>query len=158
MWLLVSLSSIMSYLCQGYYALSLALEMGILPIAIGGSSWFTIMLASRFGEDPTTHTYMYALESMGIDMSMNWHTAYVWLANDFTFIGVPIFLFLVGRYFAIVWQDCINRRNDFAFIVMPMFVLMVFYLFANNQVFSSMFITFVIWFIIYLLSRFIKNV
>lgn len=152
-WLYFSLASVTSYLCQGYYALGLSLEMGILPLASGGSSWFTIMLANRFGSDPTPYTYMAKLEAYGIDMKINWHSAYVWLANDLSFIGVPIFIFIVGYLFARFWKESLYGGNDIAFICMPLFAMMVLYLYANNQVFSFSFIPFFFWFILYYITR-----
>ena len=153
LWLVFSLISISSYLCQGYYALALGLDLGILPAAFGGSSWFTIMLATRLGMDPTKDTYMYILQQYGIDMSVNWHTAYVWLANDFTFIGVPIVVFWVGYFLAKTWLDCLCNKNDLAYVVMPFFVLMVFYFFANNQVMSFSFIPFFVSLVTYIIPK-----
>ena len=144
---------ICSYLTQGYYALSKGLELGILPISFLGSSWFTISIAKKFSYDPTETTYMYMLQSEGIDMSINWHSIYLWLANDFTFIGVPIIIFLIGYFFAQSWMDAIKGSNILSYPVLALFSTMIFYFFANNQVFSFSFIPFVFWFSAYQISR-----
>lgn len=152
-WLLLGLSSINSYLCQGYYALSEGLKMGILPITFGGSNWFTINLLKGYNADPTMGTYMYQLQKLGIDMSINWHTAYLWFANDVTFLGVPIIIFIIGHFLGKTWKNCLLGRNDLAIVMMGYFTQMVFYLFANNQVLSFSFVSFTLLFIIYLITK-----
>lgn len=146
----VAFSLMVNYLCQGYFALSKGLSMGILTPAVMGSSWFTIAIAKKFDYDPTPFTYTKLLEADGIDMSVNWHTLYLWLANDFTFIGVPFIMLLIGYYFAKTWCDCLAKSNPLAYPLMALFVIMVFYAFANNQVFSFSFIPFLFWFIFYI--------
>lgn len=152
-WLIFPLFSITSYLCQGYYALSLSLSMGILKPAVLGSSWFTMVIARKFGYDPLPDTYMAALEPMGLDPGMNWHSIYVWLANDVTFIGVPILIYLIGYFYSTTWADCIYGKNDTAIPIFALFLIMVFYFYANNQVLSFSFMPFVVWFLIYLITR-----
>lgn len=152
-YLTIAFMMICSYLTQGYYALSKGLELGILPISFLGSSWFTISIAKKFSYDPTETTYMYMLQSEGIDMSINWHSIYLWLANDFTFIGVPIIIFLIGYFFAQSWMDAIKGSNILSYPVLALFSTMIFYFFANNQVLSFSFIPFVFWFSAYQISR-----
>lgn len=152
-WLLVSLYNIDSYLCQGYYALSLGLSIGVISPTIMGMSWFTMVIANKFGYDPMPGTYMTLLETYGIDSKMNWHTIYLWLANDFTFIGVPFVIFFIGYFFAKTWCDCISRKNDYAIPIFSLFLIMVFYFYANNQVLSFSLIAFVFWFLVYMLSK-----
>lgn len=152
-WLIVSLSSITGYLCQGYYALSIALSQGIITPTFLGMSLFTMVIATKFGLNPMPDTYMALIEPYGIDPLGNWHTIYVWLANDFTFIGVPFIIFLIGMMLARTWYDCIKGENDLAIPLFSLFLIMVFYFFANNQVLSFSFMPFVTWWLLYHLSR-----
>lgn len=153
-WLAYSLRSITSYLCQGYYALAKGLEIGIKDIAMFGDSWVSIYYSKKlFGFDPTPMTYMASLEPLGIDMRVNWHTMYLWLANQYTFIGVPFIVYIIGYFFAQSWNDTVFGHNGFSVIVLSFFIVMVFYMFANNQVFSDSAISFWVWFIIYQVSR-----
>jgi len=150
------LSEITSYLCQGYQALSYSLSnIGIMPMTIGGSSMITwLWMARFFGYDPVPDTYQFILErDYGIDMYQSWHSIYVWLANDFTFIGVPIVIFVIGYFFAKVWMDCVNKSNPFAYPVFAYLLIMVFYFFANNQVLSFNLESFTGCSIVYLLCR-----
>ena len=151
-WLLVSLYNIDSYLCQGYYALSIGLSIGIISPTFLGMSWFTMVIANKFGYDPMPGTYMTLLEQYGIDAKINWHTIYLWLANDFTFIGVPFVIFIIGYFFAKTWCDSIHGKNDCAIPIFSLFLIMVFYFYANNQVLSFSLIAFFFWFVVYILS------
>lgn len=141
----ISLYSIESYLCQGYYALAKALSLDDFCFTYGlGSSWFQVNLVEKFGYNVIPDTYLYALEQkFGIDHAGNWHTIYVWLANDFTFFGVPFVVYYIGKYFAKSWIETILNRDFFAPVVFSLFSLMIFYFFANNQVLSFSFIPFV---------------
>lgn len=152
-WALFSLCSIESYLCQGYYALSKGLEIGVKPLTFGGSGWFTIMLMRKIGYDPEPYTYMASLESFGIDRSVNWHTMYLWLANDVSFFGVPFLVFIIGFLFARSWLDVVEERNQASYPFFALMLIMVFYFYANNQVLSFSFMPFVFWLIFYLFTR-----
>ena len=153
-----AIAFVTSYLCQGYYALALSLEIGILPLAPMGMSWFTIALAKKFDYDPTSDTYMHLLESNhNIDMSINWHSIYVWLANDFSFLGVPIVIYFVGYFLAQTWCDSVVGKNVWAFPIMTLFVIMSMYFFANNQVLSFSFIPLIVCFCIYQMSRSLRS-
>ena len=152
-WLLYSLCSIESYLCQGYYALSKGLEIGIRPVTFGGSGWFTIMLMRKIGYDPEPGIYMVPLEQFGIDRHINWHSIYLWFANDVTFVGVPIIIFLIGYLFAISWQDVLYGRNQAALPFFALMLIMVFYFYANNQVMSFSFVPLVFWSLFYFITR-----
>lgn len=150
---IIPLSYLTSYLCQGYEALSHALDIGILPLNPMGISWFTIQVAENFGYDVSQNTYMYIIESnTGFGMSMNWHTAYVWLANGLSFIGVPFFIFYIGFLLARTWQDGISGKDIFAIPLNSLLILMVFYLFANNQILSFSFIPFLFFFSMYIIN------
>ena len=149
-WLTFSLCSIDSYLCQGYYALSKALEIGIQPIVPFGDSWVAMYYSEKFfGYDPLPHTYMAALVKFDIDPRINWHTMYVWLANQYTFIGVPFVIYWVGYSLAVTWKDALNGKNDIVFPLLAYFLVMCFYMFANNQVFSDAATSFWIWYFLY---------
>lgn len=151
-----ALSEITSYLCQGYQALIYSLsDIGIIPITFGGSNMIFWLWADRFfGYDPVPDTYQFILErDYGIDMYQSWHSIYVWIANDFTFIGVPIIIFFIGYIFAKVWIDCVNKNNPFAYPVFAYLLIMVFYFFANNQVLSFNLESFTGCCLIYLICR-----
>ncbi len=136
--IVVGLSEITSYLSGGYQLLSLGLDEGIITPTFMGMSLSTANYANRFlGYDPLPGTYMQLIQDKyGYDKYEYWHTMYLWLANDFSFILVPLIIFIIGFYFARVWVDTVNGKNAFAYPVFAYILVMVFYLFANNQVIS----------------------
>lgn len=146
--------AIEGYLCQGYYALSLALNefmMGNVPFTFGcGNNFFTINVLERFNIEIIDNTYLKILyDNYGIDPYINWHSIYVWLANDFTFLGVPVILYIIGKLFARTWMGCIYG-NFYAIAIFSLTMLMVVYSYANNQILSFSFIAFVVWLYLYL--------
>ncbi len=138
--LIMPLSSISSYLCQGYYALACALEEGVIFPNLLATNIFTVNVAERFDYDPLANSYLDILNTKyGISPIINWHSIYVWLANGFTFMGVPLFIYFIGFMLANSWKNSILKKD---YIAMPLFVVLfqtVFYFFANNQVFSFSF-------------------
>lgn len=155
------LLSISDYLCQGYYALSCALKLSltdpVFTYGYGNNTFIMVFLDRIFGfnyDYQMSQTYQELLfKYYDIHPSVNWHSLYVWLANDFTFIGVPFVVFIIGKFLAITWHDTLNKINLFAAPLFGLFSIMVFYSFANNQVLSSQFMAFLIIFILYKLRK-----
>lgn len=140
--MIMPIYSISSYLCQGYFALAKALEIGFLTPNLSATNFFTVNVAENLGLNPLEGTYMDFLEAYyGISPTINWHSIYVWFANGFTFIGVPFIIYLIGFMLANTWKKAIFSVDH---IAVPLFVLlfqMIFYFFANNQFFSFSFVT-----------------
>ena len=95
------------------------------------------------GADLFSQSYQARLEQFDWDPLVNWHSFYVWIANDVGPVGVVVVLFLVGYFFYQVSFDAIERVGLFA--------IMFFYLPANNQVlsypstFMAFWVLFVVW-------------
>lgn len=152
----LALSNITGYLCQGYRALSLALNdfinEGTICFTGGlGSSWFNINVTENLlGIDPLPYTYQgYLAAHYGIDEFANWHTIYLWLANDFTFIGVPFVVYWLGYLFSCTWIDALYHTNKYAAPMTALCVLIIIYAFANNQVLSFNFVPFFVLIVLY---------
>lgn len=134
-----------SYLTQGYYALSMALTLPWTPMyGIGNSMFLMENFKEISGNDMYQYTYQTKLLEYGWNPVANWHSIYVWLANDFHFIGVIPIMFLIGVFFAEVVKDVVIIRNPSAVVLMCLFFIIFFYFPANNQVLSypSTFMTF----------------
>ena len=147
------LYSITFYLSHGYYALSFALsEYGIITPKILSTDWFSIAQVNKFGYDALSGSYIDLLQAQGVDMTNHWHSAYVWFANEFTFIFVPFVIFIIAYFLAKTWKDSLYGRNILSSISFSSFIIMSFYLFANTNFLSSSFIPFVFWLFLYLIS------
>ena len=149
------LYAICSYLCQGYYALAKALEVGFIYPNLLSTNFFTINVAERFGLNPIDGSYLDILYNrFNIDPFINWHSIYVWLANGFTFWGVPIFIYLVGYMFGKTWIQSVRGNSIVAIPLFAILTQMIFYFFANNQIFSFSFpVIFILLFLYYIRIR-----
>ncbi|OBZ11225.1 hypothetical protein [Bacillus sp. FJAT-26390] len=134
-----------SYLTQGYYALSMALTLPWTPMfGIGNSMFLMENFKELSGNDVYPNTYQVKLMDYGWNPMANWHSIYVWLANDFHFIGVIPIMFILGFFFAEVVKDVVILKKPSAVVLMCLFFIIFFYFPANNQVLSypSTFMTF----------------
>lgn len=126
-----------SYLSQGYYGLSIALPLPWTPMfGVGNSAFLMAKLDPVFGIDLNQYSYQTKVEAYGWDAWGNWHTIYVWLANDVSFVGVIPLMFVLGYFFAEVVKAAIIRRGNLASVILCLLFVMFFYFPANNQVFS----------------------
>jgi hypothetical protein len=106
------------------------------------------------GENLMRKTYIGKLEKKGVDPFENWHSAYLWFANDFTFFGVPIVLFFIGLLFSVSWKSTLKLNDPFAPIIFIFCLIEIFYLCANNHLFSFSFYSFHILVLLWILSRY----
>lgn len=149
----VSLCNVECYLCQGYIALSKALDVGIIPIHPLCTNLFTINVAEKFMSNVMAGSYLDILEKLyNIDPLINWHSAYVWWANGVTLFGVPFVIYFIGYGLGRTWNDIIHKVNIFAVPLFVLFFEVTFYLYANNQIFSFSFGEISITFLLYIFS------
>ena len=152
----ISYVYISSYLTQGYYGFSLALDEEFIPMFGIGSSMFLIENSSELiDENLYELTYMYRIRDEGWDPFVNWHSIYVWLANDFTFIGVIFFMFFLGYLFSDIFINAIFLKSKLAISLLCMTMIIIIFIPANNQLLSypSTFISFWFILILYLLRK-----
>ena len=130
-----------SYITQGYYGLSLCMEVDdFTPMfGIGHSPFLIENFNEMISGNLNDSTYIYKASQFGWNPNSCWHTAFAWFANDVSFIGVPFVMFIIGYYFAFVVFNLIEEKNKMFF---PMFCLLIqlfFYISMNNQIFSNPF-------------------
>lgn len=126
------------YLTQGYYGLSLSLDEPFIPMFGVGNSIFLIEnLQELSNKDLYQYTYSERISDEGWDPFMNWHSAYMWLANDLSYYGVLVLMFFFGKYFAHVTFKSIAYNDPIASVLFCLILLLFFYLPCNNQIFSS---------------------
>lgn len=126
-----------TYLCQGYYALSMALNLPFTSTyGIGFSNFLMANAKEMFNIDVYSRTYLIKLEEIGWSSTVNWHTMYLWFANDVSFIGVVGVMFIIGYVFAKIWLSFIETDNPIALCILTLFGTMFLYMSANNQIFN----------------------
>jgi hypothetical protein len=140
-----------TYLTQGYYGLSLALEQPFKwSYGIGHSVALTSIVNKVTGFDAGELTYNAREQDAGWDMQRRWDSIYPWLASDVTFPGTLLIVFLIGRLLASVWADTRSGESPYALPLFVMVMLMIYYFPANDQVlsFNQSFVAF--WVLLYL--------
>lgn len=124
-----------SYLTQGYYALSMAITLPFTPMfGIGNSMFLMENFKKIYGIDVFKYTYQAKLATLGWDPFVRWHTFYTWIANDVSFIGVIMVMFIIGYAYAAIWKDVVLYNNPIAIVLMTLYSIMFAYISANNQV------------------------
>lgn len=126
------------YLTQGYYGLSLSLNEPFIPMFGIGNSYFLIEnFKELLNVDFFKYTYQARIAYEGWDPLVNWHSVYSWLANDFTYFGVLVLMFFLGKYFAIIYYNSVVLKDPVTSVLFCMLVICFFYFSCNNQVLSS---------------------
>jgi|WetSurSiteA1Bulk_404760.scaffolds.fasta_scaffold11868_2 hypothetical protein len=134
-----TMTALSLYLCQGYYALSLALEKPFVSTWGVGNSFATIRQAERIPGNGVVarRTYPYRIESEGWDAYGNWSSIYPWIASDVSFPGTILVVLAIGYFFILSWRDTLRGFNPFAVAVFSKFTIMLYYFPANNQVLQT---------------------
>lgn len=136
-----------SYLTQGYgnYYLCLS-ECHWEPTwGIGNSRFLMDVLKSISGIDLFPSTYPAQLQqNSNIDALAAWHSAFGWLASDFTPVGIIILLYFFGIFCAKIVYEAIAKKDMIACTLLYFIVLAIVNSSCTNYVFaySSTFIGF----------------
>ena len=132
-----ALSIAAAYFSQGYYGLSLALDLPDFKSTLGlGNAPFAMAAYTSLTGDESLYenSYTYRLREAGWSDEHQWSTMFPWLANDISFPGVIVLMVLIGAGFGASWRDAVFARDDRAAIVFVVFAIMMGYLPANSQV------------------------
>lgn len=127
-----------SYLSQGYYGFSLALNYEWISTFPVGSSMFLMSKLGILGIDADSifaSTYVSRMSSLW-SPTINWHTAYTWLASDLSFWGVAVYMFCIGLLLAVTYREA--RNGDIiAILLFPLLLLIVLFLPMNNNILAN---------------------
>ncbi|WP_060678265.1 hypothetical protein [Virgibacillus halodenitrificans] len=141
-----------SYITQGYYGLSLSMKEDFSWTYGVGSSIFVMKnIESLFDVDIESKTYPFKTIKYGWDPYIKWSSIYSWLGSDITFLGVFVFITIIGYLFGLAINDLVNNRNFLAVPSLCQLSILIFYIPANNQVMQSgeaffgFFMTITIW-------------
>lgn len=135
--------AITSYSTQGLYGMSLALKEEWTPMFGIGSNMAVVNMLSKYFPSILESTYLYKIEQhYNWSSSIQWSSSFTWFANDVSFIGVVIVMYIIGMIMAMSFSDSINNRNPLANIVFYYMVIICLFLPGNNQIgqgFSTLF-------------------
>lgn len=125
-----------TYLSQGYYALSLALDEPFVPTWGLGSSTYLMTLAEKLSgrEDLHEKTYPARIAKYGWDALGRFHTFYLWVASDVSFPGTIVIMYVLGRLLAVCWVNAVDGANPLAVALLANVLIVFYYIPANNQV------------------------
>ena len=130
------LLSFFSYLTQGYYAVSLGMNLPFKSgYGFGHNMFFISNLKDYLNIDIWSNTYMVRISERYMwDSLIHWHSFYSWIANDVSYIGVPIVMFFMGVFLSYIWKDTIINQNPFAGVIFTLLTIEFIYIPANNQI------------------------
>lgn len=145
------------YVSHGYVGLAMGMDTPFeSTMGLGGSHLLISNAQQMFGIDllPLTYQYKIFLDT-GYDPYITWHTAYLWLANDVSMLGVPFVLFVLMFVFGSCWRDFLHSGNLFAFLQMSCMGTFFVFISANNQIAGSFRTLFAFWVLLlaWLLTR-----
>lgn len=142
-----------SYLTQGYYhlGLSMSLKRNFTSTYLFGNNPATLNVANTFGVDLWKDTYMYKLKlESGVDDVGKWHSSYLWYANDVSFYGVPIIMFILSYFLSFAYVLILKFDDLLSKFIFVIILNMFIYSFANNTYlyhhFYSLSVILIIWY------------
>lgn len=141
---------ISTYLTQGYYGMSLALDKDFdSTFGIGHSYFLLDQFKYFFNIDLIERTFQYKITDKW-DRLVQWHSFYSQVANDVSFYGVIPVMFVLGYLLSAIYISAIKNNNIIAKIILTLFAVMFVYMPANNQIFNFMESMFSFWMLLLL--------
>ncbi len=125
-----------NYLVQGYYGFSQSLNMDFTStFGFGNSQFLTRQVEWLTGNDLSKYTYQHKIDPVWGETAQ-WHSLYSHIANDFHFLGVAVWNFIMGIYLAKLWKSFLDENNLYSKLLLPLFAMLIIFTPANNQVFG----------------------
>lgn len=133
------LSVFSTYLSQGYYGLSLALNTDWSWTRLSGFSYSLSVILNRFlgfeWEWPNTLVYRVgATTGWG---ESKWHTVFPYFASDLTWLGTIILFGFFAYIYARSWLFSVRVKNPYAILMFTLLTMGLFFMPANNQMFHT---------------------
>lgn len=128
------------YLTHGYHGLGYCLQLPFEWTHFYGSSFALSSYLEQYFGFPSLvdNTYPLRMQAQfnwpGL---MFWPTAFAWLASDFTFPGVVVLMFFLGRLFCICFKEVYLYANPISLAILSYLTIMIIYLPSNNQIFQT---------------------
>lgn len=134
-----TLLTFFSYFTQGYYFLSFGFDLDYRFSYFLASNPTLMSIAEILGVDYVNNSMVHRLSQYGIDPGVQWHSAYLWVASDFSFYFVPLYIFVLSFILGASWIFAV-KYDDYVFKII--FIIVggsIFFLFANNNFISLYF-------------------
>lgn len=144
------------YLTQGYQALSLIISMQWIPMwGIGYSKFLVEYMDKYFNTNIASFTYQYRLIEYGWDPNLNWHTLYLYIANDTGLLGCSLALIALGALISITYYETLYQNSALSLLMLVQLVIVCLYIPANNIIFNHIgsFYVFYTIFLIWIVSK-----
>jgi hypothetical protein len=133
-------SLLIMYLSQGYYGLSLTLQLPFEWTYGLGNSFALSGYASQYLDikDILQDTYPFRMDqTFGWPATRFWHTFFPWVASDITFPGVIILMYFIGIIYATTIVESIKYSNPLSLTLFFFLNILIIYLPANNQLMQT---------------------
>lgn len=127
------------YLVHGYCGMAYAMELPPeFTYGIGFSRDLARNVNAFFGFDVSGFTYPQRVsDAYGWDNGFCWPSAFTWFASDWSFYGLPIFMFLFGMFLCNVWYSALYEKSIISVVLSSWLWVGIIFLPANNQLFQS---------------------
>ena len=128
------------YVSHGYHGLGLSMnEPFVWTCFYGNSRGISDYLNRYLGlEYQFENSYPVRMEnSTGWPSQRLWPTAFAYFASDLSFIGVTLFMYIIGRFFTITLREAYYFSNPLSILMLGWLTIMIIYLPANNQVLQN---------------------
>lgn len=134
--MLVTMAS--TYLTQGYYGMSLALDKPFdSTYGIGNSTFLLESFDKYLGLDFKPRTFQHKVSDQW-SADGQWHSMYSQWANDLSFWGVVLGMLALGFLSATIWISAVEFNDFVARCLIPLFVVLFLFIPANNQVLNML--------------------
>ena len=135
------LCTILSYITQGYYGLSLTFQVDFeWTFFLGAFRGINSILLEGITSLPLMSDFSYPVRAgqlYNFDGYARWFTIFPWLASDFTFIGAILYMGIIAKVYMRCWIQTIKYKNPLAFTLLVLLSIQYIFVVANNQLFIS---------------------
>jgi hypothetical protein len=128
------------YLSQGYYGLSLSMQLPFEWTYGVGNSFALMSYTEQYlgiaGIEDKTYPFRMAAQ-FDWPAKMYWHTFFPWAASDLTFAGAAALMYVAGKVYARSLIDGLVYESPLGVCVFYLTTVFILYLPANNQLLQT---------------------
>ncbi|PLR85057.1 hypothetical protein CVD25_00420 [Bacillus canaveralius] len=137
----LAISLAIFYFSHGFYGLSLTLQQPFVwTYGLASIPNLAVVVTRIIGESSVIDglTYPERVESAtGYSAWSIWHTAFPWLASDYTFIGAVLILSVSAYIYGKTWREIVFEGKWQSVLLFTILNIQWLYMVANNQLFTA---------------------